>query len=46
MTIAVGYSIVRERGRRWLPLLLVIGAAVALVVGWGFETTMHDLYGM
>jgi high-affinity Fe2+/Pb2+ permease len=46
MTAAVGQSIVRERGSKWLPLIVAVGIVVSIATGWGLEMTMHDLYGM
>jgi hypothetical protein len=46
MTIALGHAIVRDHGRKWIPLLVALAVLVAVGCGWGLGTTMHDLYGM
>jgi uncharacterized protein YcfJ len=41
---ALGQSLVEERGRKILPVVVVLTLAIGLIIGWALNGTMQALY--
>jgi uncharacterized protein YcfJ len=41
---ALGQSLVEERGRKILPVIIVLTVAMGLIIGWALNGTMQNLY--
>lgn len=41
---AIGQSLIEERGRKILPIVVVLTLAGGLIIGWALNGTMQSLY--
>jgi uncharacterized protein YcfJ len=41
---ALGQSLVEERGRKILPVVVALTLAMGLIIGWALDGTMQNLY--